>query len=242
MRHLVLVMLFFVLALGVLVACEEEEEPPAPTNEPNQPAVAEPPTVVPTRVVTREPANAGIAVSPTPAVNPAWRAFIVSDWTLLLRYEVEGSTLGQDVSYTASMPLMIDESGRVSSQETFSVSIGNRRCLVLPESTRALEFALQGQLRLADEDQVFADLTLSPRNPTAPERYEQTCTALTSGEQVTEIIETNVLWPVLRAAEQTDFTLDLRQTGSRLDDIQADVSATLGSEGAVLRGEIVLTR
>jgi hypothetical protein len=239
------VYLAWLVLVGVLVACTGDEEA-VPPPEPGQPTpvvntVEAPPTLIPTRVVTRTPApTQPVFATPTPTLN-ATLAPYTGEWALSLRYEIEGAGFADRVVYATSATARMDITGLVFGNGTFSASVTDSECVYVPNSLDGFGFTLSWTI-----DQTIApplaELRLQPADPTTPETYTQRCFDALTGEAREQIIEQQLLWPVLSAADWLVFEIEVLPGGARRAELRADVSQVTGVLGATMTGEILLSR
>ncbi len=233
----------WLVLVGVLVACTGDDEA-VPPPEPRQPTAVvntvEAPLVA-TRVVTRTPLpTQPVFATPTPTLN-ATLAPYTGEWTLSLRYEIEGAGFADRVVYATSATARMDITGLVFGAGAFSASVTDSECVYVPNSLEGFGFTLSGAI---DQTSIppLAELRLQPADPTTPETYTQRCFDALTGEAREQVIEQQLLWPVLSAADWLVFEMEVLPSGARRAELRADVSQVTGVPGATMTGEILLSR
>ena len=237
-------MIILGIVMLIVAACQNDADP-VPQSAPNTPLppasqvaqqVATQAPEVATQVVTRAPTR-----TPFPTTVPTVPVEFVpyeGAWTLLLRYEITGSSIIDQIIYSTSVPIIIAGNGTVFGAGEFSPTFASERCAVQAVNPNSLTFVVSGGLRPAGET-ILADLILTPNDPTLAEAYTATCLDPLNGTEFTDEIEVSLLWTVLTGGEQLNFSFDMASFIHRIDlPVQEVTTLTANQYDGQLVGEV----
>ena len=230
-------------AMLVIVACQNDPDPvpqAVPNTQVPQDAQATqaqtlPPPIV-TQVVTRAPSRTPFPTT-VPTISMQYVTYAGS-WTMLLRYEITGSAIIDNIVYSSSIPIIIGSDGSIFGTGAFSPTFSSDRCAVQALNPDMLSFVVSGNLRPLGET-IMADVIVTPSDVTVEEAYSATCLDPLNDTEFTDEIEVTLLWTVLTGADQLNFTFDMASFIHRVDIPAQDVSQLTSNQyDGQLIGEI----
>lgn len=212
----------------VLAACNSGADPtqtPPATPAPSVPLVV-------TRIVTPRPTYTPL---PTPTLDYDID-LVAGSWILRYSVLITGSTLADELRYTAAADLTVDLDGSITGSGTFRPTITDSPCNAQVTDRTPLAFTVEGATRPVD-GAIWADVRLLPDNPHQAEGYTLIC------PDYNDVREHSgpILWPALLALDRLDwsFALQSGQSFTFAADLSQDAASAVGGQ---LDAEVRLSR
>jgi|GEM_PF-4391288 len=218
-------LIYALLSVLVLAACQESEPEPVPQ--------LAPPTQPPNDATARPTVIITLTPRPTEAQSIADADYITyyGTWNLLARYDLLNTQYKDQLAYTTNVTINIDEDGIITGTGAFVPVLGLGRCYAEPTNFETLGFTIEGSLIADSTGSVSANMQYIPDNANFRESYTILCTDRLDGSVEQSTVTATILWDVLQASDQMNYMfsigdyrsslvpdIDLNQlTGGRID-------------------------
>lgn len=207
--------LLAILTLLAISACAPERRQiptitPVVTNTP-EPTETQIPSVTP--IIPTAPSIV-VTLTPRPSETPIPTATLPyeildynGNWVLTIRIEVLGDPQVNEVRYTGTGRLSTNLDGRIVGNISFAaLAFDQPPCRVVIPESKTYDAGLSGNLRLAEDGRVYADLTIRPVEPNRVTPFDIYC----AQGDITRY-DANLLWATLDAVHGMQLTLPFEQ-------------------------------